>query len=83
MRQLPDLPGTPGDMDSPTDDEAEPAPRHRRKMLKSGMDRTGATTIPKKITWPHEDVYTSAGKPTSYQDNVSASVCVWISPSHG
>ena len=51
-----------------TDDENELAPRHRRKMLKSGMDSTGATTILKKITWPHEVVYASAGKPASYQD---------------
>ena len=54
MRQLPALSATPGDEDSSTEDEDEPAPRRRRKVLKSGMDRTGATTILKKITWPHE-----------------------------
>ena len=32
------------------------------------MDRTSATTTLKKITWPHEVVYTLAGKPASYQD---------------
>ena len=30
------------------------------------MDRTGATTV-LNITWPHEVVYTSVGKPASYQ----------------
>ena len=32
------------------------------------MGRTGATTVLNKITWLHNVVYTSAGKPTSYQD---------------
>ena len=36
--------------------------------MKSGMDRTGATTVINKVTWPHEVVYTSDGKPASYQD---------------
>ena len=68
MRQLPALPATPRDEVSSTDDEDEPAPRRRRRNIKSGMDRTGTTAVLKKITWPHEVVYTSAGKPAAYQD---------------
>ena len=40
----------------------------QEKDGQSVMDRTGAATVLKKITWPHEVVYTSAGKPASYQD---------------
>ena len=58
MRQLPVLPGILGEEDSSTDDEDELVPRRRRKILKSGMDMTGATTIPKKTTWSHDVVYT-------------------------
>ena len=36
--------------------------------LKSGMERTRATTVLNKITWLHEVVYTFNGKPTTYQD---------------
>ena len=68
MRQLPALPATPRDEVSSTDDKDKPPLRHRRRNIKSGMDRTGATTVLKKITWPHEVVYTSAGKPALYQD---------------
>ena len=32
------------------------------------MDRTGASTVLNNITWPHEVVYSLAGKPASYQD---------------
>ena len=67
MRQLPIPPGTPGEEDSSTDED-EPAPMHRQKNLKSGMERTWAPTVLNKITLPHEVVYTSAGKPTSYHD---------------
>ena len=31
------------------------------------MDRSGGTTEI-KVTWPHKVVFTSAGKPASYQD---------------
>ena len=68
MRQLPTLPATPRGEVSSTANEDEPAHRVRRRNIKSGMDRTGTTTILKKITWPHEVVYTSVGKSASYQD---------------
>ena len=38
------------------------------KQIKSGINQTGATTMLRKVPWPHEVVYTSAGKPASYQD---------------
>ena len=82
MMELPVLPSTPGGEDLSTDDEDKPAPRCRRKMLKSSMDRTGATIILRKITWPHEVVYTSADKPASYQD-MSVPQFVHGSPSLG
>ena len=40
----------------------------RKKPLKSGMDRTGATTVVKYVTWPHEVMYMATRKPTAYQD---------------
>ena len=41
---------------------------HRRRPLKSSMDRMGATMVIKNITWPHKVVYSSTGKPTAYKD---------------
>ena len=35
--------------------------------LKSRMQRTGASTVIHKVTWPHKVVYTSEGNPASYQ----------------
>ena len=66
MRQCPTLSGNTADEGSSSDDEDQPATRH--KNLKSGMDRTGATNVLNKITCPHEVLYTSDGKPVSYQD---------------
>ena len=69
MRQLPTLSETTANEDSFSDDDDQPAHMHRSKNLKSGMDRrTGAITVLNKITWPHEVVYTSDGKPASYPD---------------
>ena len=49
--------------------EEEEQPMFRcRKQLKSGMHWTEATTVLKKVNWPHEVVYTIAGKPATYQD---------------
>ena len=50
-----------------SDKEEQPAPRWRRP-LKSRLQRTGATTVLNKVTWPYEVVYTSAGKPAADQD---------------
>ena len=50
-----------------SDEEEHPHPR-RGNNLKSGMQRTGASTVIHKVTWPHEVVYTSEGNPASYQD---------------
>ena len=50
-----------------SDEEEQLAPRWR-KHLKSGLHRTGATTVLNKVIWPHEVVYTLADKPPAYQD---------------
>ena len=34
----------------------------------SGVDRTGASMVLHKVTWRHEVVYTSQGKPATFQD---------------
>ena len=52
---------------STSEDVDQPAPRRKRKHIKSGMDRTGAIPVVNKVTWPHQVVYTSARKPASYQ----------------
>ena len=39
-----------------------------KKVLKSGMNRIGALTVVKRVTWPHEVVHISDGKPAAYQD---------------
>ena len=48
-----------------SDEEEQPVPKWR-KHLKSGLHRIGATTVLKKVTWPHEVVYTSDGKLATY-----------------
>ena len=50
MRQLPTLPGTPGEEDYSTDDDDELALRHRQKILNQVWIGLDATTIVKKIT---------------------------------
>ena len=81
MRQFPALSATPGDEVSSTDED-EPAPKCRRRNFKSGMDKTGTTTVLKKITWPHEVVHISwQTRLLSGYDN--AAVCLWISTGHG
>ena len=66
MRQLPALSRATSDEDSLSNDEDLPVPRRICKNLKSGMDRTCATTVSNNVTWPHEVVFTSDGKPASY-----------------
>ena len=41
-----------------------------KRVLKSGMDQTAAaTSISKRITWPHEVIYGADGHPaTTYKD---------------
>ena len=68
IRQLPALSGATADEDSSSGDEYLPASRRRREIKKSSMDRTGATTVINNVTWPHEVVNNSDGKPASYQD---------------
>ena len=67
VKYLPTLLGTTANEDSSSVVEDQPSPRQRCKNLKSGMDRTGATIVLNKITWPREVLYTSESKPASYQ----------------
>ena len=48
-----------------SNNEEQPSPR-RENHLKSGIDRTRASTVLNKVSWPHEVVYTSEGKPATY-----------------
>ena len=48
-------------------DEDQPI-TNKRRPLKSGLNRTGATMIVHNLTWPHEVVYSSAGKPAVCQE---------------
>ena len=56
------------DEDYKTDEEDQQVHSKKRKGLKSGMHCTGATTMIRKVIWPHEVVYTLDGKPAAYQD---------------
>ena len=49
MKQLPTYSWAMTDGDSTSEEEDQQAPR-QRKQIKSGMDRTGATTVLKKVT---------------------------------
>ena len=67
MRQVTAYTGPIMEGDTMSDEEAHLAPRWR-KHLKSGLHWTWATTVLNKVTWPHEVVYTLAGKLAAYQD---------------
>ena len=67
MRQLPSYSGATAVEGSMFEKEDQLAPR-RRKQIKSGLNSIGATPVINKVIWPHEIVYTSAGKPASYKD---------------
>ena len=49
------------DTEDTSDEEEYPPPRWGNN-LKSGMQRTGASMVIHKVTWPHEVVYTSGAK---------------------
>ena len=49
------------------DDDEQPPPRWGNHQ-KSCIDRTRASTVLHKVTWPHEVVYTSEGMPAAYKD---------------
>ena len=49
LRQLLTYSGAMTGVDSTSEEEEQPAPR-RRKQLKSGMDRTGATMVVRHVT---------------------------------
>ena len=67
LRELPGYHEAMTHKDHTSDKEEQPVPR-RKKGLKSGMHRTWATTVVRKVTWPYGVVYFSADKPASYQD---------------
>ena len=70
ISQLPSFSGATANKDSSSKDNDQPAPRRRFNHMKSDVDRTGATTMINKV------MYTSAGKPASYQD-ISAPLFVY------
>ena len=41
---------------------------NKRRPLKSGLDRTAVTMVVHNITWSHEVVYSTSGKPAVYQE---------------
>ena len=51
-----------------TSSEEEAVVKKRKKTLKSGRDSTGATSVKKRFTWPHEEIYGSDGHPATYKD---------------
>ena len=61
------------DEDSVYDGE-QTAPTQKRKGLKSGRLRTMVTMVLKRITWPHEVVYTSADQPAIYEEMSSVHI---------
>ena len=67
MRVAPslDLPTTDDDAGS---EKKLTTPAPRRNGLKSGKTHTADTTLLRKITWPHEVVYTSSGHPTVFEE---------------
>ena len=46
--------------------EEEQQTARRRRPLKSGMHHAGATMVIKRIMWPHEVMYSMAGKLTAF-----------------
>ena len=56
------------DDDNMSDKEEQQVCRRKKKGLESGMNRLGASTVVRNITWLHEVVYTLEDKPAAYQD---------------
>ena len=47
--------------------------KRTKRNLKSGRDHTGATSVKRWITWPHEVIYGADREPAAYKDlSVSA-----------
>ena len=67
MRQPPTYSRAMTEGDSTSEELEQPATR-RKKQLKSGMDRTGATMVVRQLPWPHKLVYTVVRKSEAYQD---------------
>ena len=42
--------------------------KKEKKALKSGRDRTGTTSLKKRITWPHEVIYRADGHLATYKE---------------
>ena len=47
--------------------EEEPVVQRKKTVHKSDRDRTGATSIKKRITWPHEVIYGADSHPATYK----------------
>ena len=81
IRKLPTSTETTTEGDSTSDKEEQLAPRWR-KLMKPDMHRTGATAVLNKVTWPHEIVYTTVGKPATYEDISVSPLCARIHHNH-
>ena len=55
-------------IDEESDSDAVEPPRLRWKPLKSGKLCMAESMMLKKVTWPHELVYTAMGQPAMYED---------------
>ena len=60
--------------DSSTEDEN--VTKKRKRALKSGRDSTGATSVRKRITCPHEVIYRGERQPATYKDLMVSSFLV-------
>ena len=65
---MPDYNEATSEDDSTSDEEEHQLRQKKKRALKSGMHRTGATSVVTKLTWPHEVMFTAAGKQAAYQD---------------
>ena len=51
-----------------TSSNNEPMLKRKKRDLKSGKDHTGATSVKKRITRPHEVIYGVDGQHATYKD---------------
>ena len=66
LQQIPLLQGTKSQEDRSSEEEA--VVKRKKRTPKSGRDYTGAMSVKKRITWPHEVIYGADGHPTTYKE---------------
>ena len=57
-----------GSSDENTSSDDEQITTRWRRPIKSGMNRTGATMVVKRITWPYDVHNNTARMPVAYED---------------